>query len=305
MGPVELLSLLGAAFVKGALTQVGKHSVDAMAKWAADEARSRGSALSSEQVEELRALLGDDEQRLKRTFVAQLHLAQRRGTSIVGPSGSGKTAIFDFLATGRMSVSSTSPTGEVTHADPLTHWRYIRVHDTPGTVDHAAFGEHTLGHIRNKPIDVLLLVVSAGRLQTAGTAPFTRPGPVSYSNFEDYRNAALGEELEWLRFVVSKAATPKRPIPYFMVVVNKLDLWGNDIDAVMTYYEDGKPRAISDQIASAWCRKGVTPSFHSTAARYNSLWGMPPTGSMSIEAAETSLRILRAEIRARLLEAGS
>jgi hypothetical protein len=254
------------------------------------------------------------------------------GMISVGPSGSGKTSIQNFFAKDQLTPSSESTYRTASASIPYGAWMY-QVTDTPGQHLFAEARGEAIQAIENSSAKVLMLVFAGGFLKTVGIEDATghemkykRPDRDPQPNLTNYLSLAIDEEIDWLeKFKKEVPSHQGTKFKYAMVVVNKLDQWFSISKQITKFYE-GKLTQIDDQsntdnlskhltstrsqrfmnalteIINAWCVQSIKPSFHYVSSQYDSFYGNPPSGDMSVAAAESSVRILRAQVRLRFLE---
>jgi energy-coupling factor transporter ATP-binding protein EcfA2 len=301
MTTAELLPLISKALLSGAVSALSRRTVEGLLQWFSEQAEKNGKSLTKENEEQLRDLLEDDSS-LWKALVAQLNLTQRNGICIVGPSGSGKTALFNALS-GRQVVRPTRSTSQRKRRAARYGLRYTLITDTPGSIYHVNIEQQTYEEIRRGRIAVLILVMSGGYLETVGAPALTRPGSKQvHSSVSGYLSSTRSEELSWLEDAANYIPEVRGKIPYFMVALNKMDLWMDRFEEVSARYTSGPIQEQLDKLAQQWCRSGVTPTYHPISCLYDSFYGCPPSGKMSAEASALSIQLFRAQIRLRLLE---
>jgi hypothetical protein len=298
----ELLAVVGKGLLTGAFSQVSRRGISGLADWVSSEVKRQGKVFRKDDRERLAELLSD-QRSLQKALVAQFKTVRRRGVAIVGPSGSGKTSLFNYLR-GKDVIQPIASTSErVLHASRFGS-RFVRVADTPGSTYQVNLTSETYSYLERSRIDVLVVMLCYGYLDTIGIQGLRRPGQRENSaSVADYLAVGLSEELAWLQDLSGRLTGNQKPISYCMIVLNKMDQWSEDHRAVVKYYTKKNPmRAEIDQLVERVCRANTEPSFHPVACAYNSFKGQAPSGAMSAEACVLGLAVLRAEIRRRLLE---
>lgn len=294
-----LVTWIGKALLRGALGKVAQYGVRGIVDWAEEQAKSEGLVLSD--VDKLRIVsIFSEDRSFWSALAAQFKTVRRRGIAIVGPSGGGKTSLCNFLC-GRPIAPSHS-TAERVGDETRFGARYIRVMDTPGSQFHVNLETETYQFVEEAKIDVLVVVLAYGYLDTIGIRDLRRPGMKKpYTSLERYLDRARREEVEWLQAFAERVEASNAKIPYCMVVINKMDHWWPP-DAVLKHYQKGKAKTAIESIVRQLCRKGAQASLHSIHCSYNSFKGAPPVGDLSTESALLTLSVLRAELAARMSE---
>lgn len=266
-----------------------------------------------------------------KTLFAMMFPYTFSGAICVGPSGAGKTSIQNFFSEDRLVPPTESTYKRFSNPVRYGAWTY-QMTDTPGQHRFAEHRGEAFTAIRQGKEKVLMLVFSAGFLKTLGIIDasgseikYKRPDRDPKGSLEEYLSDAIDEELDWMRTVKQQVPSlENNRFTYVMVIVNKLDQWYDTRNYVAAFYE-GRLLPEDDQqnnnsltkhlnserskefkkllgeIVNNWCIQGVNPTHHYVASQYDSLYGNAPSGEMSIEAAELSLRLLRAQVRARFL----
>jgi energy-coupling factor transporter ATP-binding protein EcfA2 len=297
----EILALIGKAIVNGTFSQIAKRGVDGIAGWVSEQAAAAGGQFTADDRRTLEALLSDRHS-VFASVAAQFKTVKKEGLALVGPSGVGKTSLFNYLR-GEAVIAPIESTSERAVKSARFQTRYISVADTPGSKVHVNFRKETGRFVQSKPIDILVLMLAYGYLDTVGLTDLRRPGRrLPYETREEYVQAGRLEELEWIEEFTDRTTPPKRKIPYLLIVVNKMDQWLPELDAIVQYYDSGESAKRIAALTKHFCRTGVKPSFHPVACTYNSFKGRAPVGEMSAEAAVLSLAVLRGEITRRLME---
>lgn len=298
----ELIALATKSLLSGAFSQISKRGLEGIVEWM--EAQ-KGSPFSEEERSlAQRLLVGEDS--LVQILKAQFKFSLRRGVAIVGPSGSGKTSLFNYLR-GESVIRPSASTADRKHESARLGSRIIRITDTPGSPIHVDLRSETFKYVERGHINVLVVMLCYGCLDTVGVAGLRRPGRREhFESIEKYVEASQQEELDWLSDLGDHLSQVKKKIPYCMIVINKMDQWSERHDQVLSYYSGSGPlRDRIDAIVRAACRSEVKASFHPVACTYNSFKGNAPTGTMSAESCLLSLNILKEEIRLRLQEVTS
>ena len=159
--------------------------------------------------------------------------------------------------------------------------------------------------IEKLQIKILVIVLGNGYLETAGMEALRRPtNPTIYADLPSYIERGRLEEIEFLKNVVQYGPDllGKKRIPYIMTVINKMDVWFEDREAVLAHYGSGEIHAAITALGAKWGQSGVQPTQFPVSCIYNSFQGYPPSGKMSAEAARVSMYLLRAQILLRLME---
>ncbi len=303
MTGAEILGLLTKALLTGAFSQISKRGTQGIIDLVAEEAKQAGNIFLEQDRETTEKLLYG-KNRFYDPILANLKLAQRKGIAIVGPSGVGKTSLFNFIA-GKPIIRPAGSSSERKHDYTFIGPKKFLVTDTPGSLIQVNLAKETFEYIERGKINVLILVMCHGYLDTMGIHDLRRPGQREPANsIESYLIQSQREEIEWIEDFVTRAELMTRKIPYIMVAINKMDQWLNYQREVIRYYQEGKIRSHIDALAKKCCRLDTSPSFHPIACTYNSFKGSSPDGGMSAESALLTLAIFRAEIRQRLEEIG-
>jgi energy-coupling factor transporter ATP-binding protein EcfA2 len=302
MTGAEILAILVKAVLSGTFSSIAKRGVDGIADWAAEQRAAVGQQFSDADRTLLKELLSDQRSVIA-ALTAQFKTVRRAGVAIIGPSGAGKSSLFNYLR-GEAVIQPQASTSQREARSARFRSRYVSVVDTPGSPFHVDFKRESVRAIDTKPVDVLVVMLAYGYLDTIGLTDLRRPGlRTVFPSREQYIEAARLEELDWLSDFAEKAIRPRRPIPYCMVVINKMDQWLSEQKAVMTYYEEPPVRKNINALVKKLCRSGVSPTFHPIACAYNSFKAQAPCGEMSAEASAITLAITRAEVLKRLSEA--
>ena len=301
MDPSVLLPLLGKAVLGGIVKSVAERTTTGLIHYLRQEAKREGCD-GPELSEELEVLLSDDRSFWK-SVAGQFKPTDRKGVVLLGPSGAGKTTVYNYLVGDGMRRvdESTAVRG---HTHRRSGWTYSRITDTPGTTHHAEFHKETLSLIKESKAKVLLLVMADGLLCSGADTQLKRPGRVgSFPTRQDLRKYARGEENVWLEQALAANPGVKKPVPHLMLAMNKLDHWSHRIDGVTKRYTEGEMGDLVRHAATLWCGPGSVATLHPVSSWYDSFYGKEPRGEMSTAACELSLRVLRAELRLRLMSA--
>ena len=297
----DLFGALSLAAAKGIAGHAGKLTLAALVEIVGKHAGIEGQVLDPEQLKIVRRLLKEDNSWAKRAF-AQFQTLKRKGVLIVGPSGAGKTALFNYL-TGEPRIFPSGRTIKKQAGTRRFGSRIIQVIDTPGGL-HADLEKETYSFLEGGKAEILILVLANGFLDTASLPGFSRPGKGQFSTFTEYISEARNEELTWLRQGNVVQVPPKKKFRYFLVVLNKMDLWANGVEEVLVQYKEGELGEAIQVVTSRWCAAGVQPSYHVVSTLYDSFLGMPPSGLLSATGSLRTLELLRAQIRYLLEEVG-
>jgi len=323
---------LAKAAASYAIRNAAGRGIDGLKSEIVRMAKSQGNSLSTQDLKTLDGLLSGSNEFFQAIFAATVPYSYS-GMICVGPSGSGKTSIQNFFAEDRLTGSSASTLlANVQHTRYGT-WSYYMT-DTPGQHQFAESREGTANAITDQRSKVLMLVLAGGYLKTVGMLDadgseikLKRPSQNASATLHAYLDQSIDEEIDWLETLVKKlpALKAKQRYKYLMVVVNKLDQWYGVRDRVVSFYtglaspksppslpplaqhltaaRSKRLRAALAIIASGWCIQSIKPSFHAVSAQYDSFYDNPPSGEMSQAASEQSLRLLRAQVRLRFIEA--
>ncbi len=295
-----ILALLSKGLVSGIGSFVAQKGLQGVNEWLKEAAKKDGRELTPQEFSWVEAMLASDKAGF---WKAQFKLTNRRGIAVIGPSGAGKTALWSHLTEGQF-VPPLVSTPERENKDVRFGARYVRVTDTPGSEWHVDIKDETYDFINQGDVDVLILVLANGYLDTTGLSGFRRPGSKTEiaSSLEGYHQHCLDEEAEWLDQLIAHIKEPKPRIPYLMVLINKIDQWIPQSSEVLEHYQVGPPSRKITEIANKLCPKGVGPTYHLGACTYDAFKGTAPLGAFSQTMSRISMKVLRTEIIQRLIE---
>lgn len=238
------------------------------------------------------------------SFAAQFKTVRRPGIALVGPSGAGKSSLFNYLA--GKKPTHLALTAERVYESARFGGRYIQVTDTPGSEFQVNLKKETHDFVKSSKLDVLVILLGHGYLDTVGHSGLERPGKKgAYNSITEYRAATLQEEIDWLIDFGKKVIETKKKIAYCMVAINKLDLWESPPVEVLAYYRTLFTRPDIFEGIERLCKKNTKPSFHPIHCTYNSFKGSSPKGEYSIQSSALSLAVFRAELAQRMAEVAS
>lgn len=294
-----IAGILTKALITGALSEISKRGTKALVEYVLEQVRNDGLVVSKEDAKRVADLLSYQES-FASILKAQFKTKNRRGICFIGPSGAGKTELWQDLTSKRSNIRR--PTSERDYGQARFGSRIIKVVDTPGSQYHVNIDKEVYKHIETNKIDILVLVLAGGYLDTVDMPGLRRPGETTtYKTLPAFLSHNRYEEIQWLKELLVQSPPKKLTARHLMVVLNKMDHWYDSRHEVLDYYENKGPADSIKKAAAKFCRPDVQPSFHCVAARYNSFKGSPPCGNMSEELSISTRLILRTEILRRYL----
>lgn len=273
--------------------------------------------------EDLRKLMSDNPGWWNK-FKAQAKLYASTKIIVIGPSGAGKTSLRDYLDDPKSPPPAESTSQK--DSEKFLSWsQYVYLTDTPGSWAHVDSQTHIFepfsdGHT------ILVIVLGAGFEKTVGVEELLRPGwtkEKALKSLSEYHRYCLDEENDYLKMLLEKNKTIKSKFSYVMVIANKMDLWKDSFDDVLSYYDSSKIMKSNFTIPghpeigftlekSAETKnliESVTKHYGKASIRYSvhpcslTTSGFKELSSkISFEEAALSRKLLRAQIRARILE---
>lgn len=321
----SLAVLFAKAAASGVVSRISHGTTDTILDWFKNEAKRSSIPLTKDELVLLNNLLRDDASFFN--AITANFLWKRNGLVIAGPSGSGKSTIFNYVCNQELGPTSVSTFNTYKDEMRFGWWRYT-VMDTPGQIETFDLGEKAFAAIKDGRERILLLVFGAGFLRTAGIVEnLKRPVRSADKTFVKYLANSIAEETNWVKHAVHEVTItrPRRRFTHLMVIVNKMDQWYERADQVVQFFEGSSRKGNDSQdhhplsaqltlprgkefrkllatLTKKWCIAGVRPTFHYVSSLYNSVYSNAPSGKMSVEASETSMLLLRALIRLRMLE---
>ncbi len=301
MTGAEILgALLWAAGESIAVNLAGR-TTGGLADWVIQHLeRQRQNRLSRDEKDKVHRVIDRDRSMAIRAM-AQLRFADRRGILVIGPSGAGKSALIRGL-TEKIIRPTTSPTGSTEKKFVYLGGRYVAIRDTPGLVLQGSPGStDTFNASRHFQPKILIIVMANGFLHTSGTAGLRRPYPGSQrQNLEDYLAATKQEECEWLQNFTDMAETPRRRIEYFLLVVNKMDIWYEHRELIAPRYQEGEFQTLLDLLALKIGRPDSKFQIVTCSSVYDSFANRKsPSPEMNLESSRISLDLLKAILHIR------
>lgn len=175
----------------------------------------------------------------KPTTVARLrsYIRGRNRVIVVGSTGAGKTQLIDSLSDLLPpAISYLDRTGFASSDDLQVGKQFFRVWDTPGQASFAGERSTTIRAVSSKPFGVINVVAYGYHEYRADLTTLTdSTGQVRGDYLKRHREL----EIKQLRSIIPHLVGNPN-LRWFLTVVAKADLWWDEKDTVLDYYERGK-----------------------------------------------------------------
>jgi energy-coupling factor transporter ATP-binding protein EcfA2 len=180
--------------------------------------------------------LAEDEKLVKRLANFFKH---KERIVVLGSTGSGKTNLLDSLEVAAALVepiSATTRTQTAERRQVVVNERPFVVIDTPGQAAHSPQRQEIYREAMAKPPVRVINVVSYGyhEYATGSGEAIDGAGQVRNDWLERHRENELVAMREWLPLLGDRDTTS-----WVLTAVTKADLWWNERDEVLAYYETG------------------------------------------------------------------
>lgn len=331
------------AFVKGFVGAVGKEAagqVIASLKELASNSPDKSFFLTQQEQKEIEHLIPYMSetawQEIINKAIANVKMFHSNNVLLLGPTGAGKTQLYKYLTAEHGDSERSS--GKSTKGQVRGYRQYLFYEDTPGSRTHSDIEKYAYSHAQEADKTVLAIILAGGRLENADLGGFYLPRTSQREKFKtlsEYIEAGLILERDYLADLEA-FLNIKRPqqskVSYFMVIINKMDIWIDSYKNTLQYYqgqltEDVSATGKSDvqvkynaalgkeiwgkiqNISRLLCKPGVSPTIHAVASTYASFpqkaedsqaQREPPSAKLSRDLAKMSRDVLQAEFRSRI-----
>lgn len=239
---------------------------------------------------------------LLNNLIAQFTPVDHRGIMFLGPSGAGKTTLINaFIPKTKQSSEKLSTTGierkYITLFNKMTCLR-----DTFGRALHGDRHKMLINECINEPPRILCLVFANSYLQTVDDNHLARGQSANFKNegVDEYLKHTKQEEIAWIRNFIEelKSKKPRCAIQDLVIVVNKMDLWCENItkyQEVEDYYTQNED---IKKLFNILVDRFQKPHFLAVSSEFDSFMKgeVGPVKGFSRYASELSISLLRAYI---------
>lgn len=188
---------------------------------------------------------------------------------IVGESGSGKTQFLSSIRDKKEFVESrTKVSNKKTLV--LPNGRRVEFCDTPGHQSLKTERGRNVNEIANGKYDGIINIVCYGYQSAEGidTSNIYQGGVIKEDFLEQNRSKELKQMQEWLERIYAESH-----VKWVLTIVNKADVWWEDYEEVMAYYEGGSEYDSNLQKISRVSSISILPY----CSVINPLFGKPMT----------------------------
>ncbi len=334
------------ALVKGAASQAGKMAAERVIK-AISELSSNSSGgtpviLTDQEKATIERLIPYMSTSRWNIFIANLKLVHNNNVLLLGPTGAGKSRLYEFLGEDSLvsneSTDNDASTGRTKRKKAQGHRQYLYYIDTPGSRTHSDIERYAYSEVTSGSKTVVAIVLAGGRLENADLGGYYLPGAAQrerFTSLSQYIEAALVYERDYLADLEAWLASnslPEKRVSYFMVILNKMDIWLDNYQNTLDYYQgdlqSDQPASSTAGVSAKYtaklskeinqklnsicrhiCKDGIGPTFHGVASAYDAFPRKSeqikdqrehPSGKLNQNLTKISRLLLKAEFRSRI-----
>ncbi len=334
------------AFVKGAAGQAGKMAAEQVIAMISDLSNNSSCLapviLTDQEKAAIQQLIPYMSTSLWNIFIANLKLVHNNNILLLGPTGAGKSRLYKFLGKDSLvsneSTDKDASTGKAEKKKAQGHRQYLYYIDTPGSRTHSDIERYAYSEVASGSKTVVAIVLAGGRLENADLGGYYLPGAAQrerFTSLSQYIEASLVYERNYLADLegwLAKNPLPERRVSYFMIILNKMDIWLDNYQNTLDYYQgelqSDQPASSSVGVSAKYtakqskeiyhkltsicghiCKAGVSPTFHVVASAYDAFPRKSeqikdqrehPSGKLNQELTKISRLLLQAEFRSRI-----
>lgn len=180
--------------------------------------------------------IAEQENRNKLAKWYNLLTKKRKTILLLGSSGGGKSQFVDSLAQ-RKGVRVVPRTHETEPTKINLFDNPIQFRDTPGHINKKQLRRDELDSSVRKPIEGIINVVSYGYHEApkAGREIAVKNKEIDLNFLKTNRDLEIEQVSEWITRI-----SPNKNVKWIINLVTKADLWWDEYDDVIEYYENGK-----------------------------------------------------------------